>query len=597
MKLLRQVWGLLSRTQRRRVLAAQALSLVMGFTTLVGIAAIVPFFAVLASPELIERKPALHWLYHHLGFADPHAFAAALGILFVGAFLGGNAVNLWGFVTLNRLALGVGEELQSALFAEYLGRPYLFHTRTHSAALSNHVLYTTACVTNGILQNGFTLITYAVTAAFIIVPIVVLEPLLAAAVIGVLAGGYALAYIIVRNRLLRAGQLQSAWAAEQARIARESFGAIKEILVHGSQPFFRSGFEHSTRAISRATAHILAVSQAPRHIMECAAVATLVALALGTDGRSGGAGPWLSRLTFLGFAAYRLLPTLQQAFAAAARVRANRAALDAIAPDLQLAHNPRATAPALDARWLERPRTDIELREVSFGYGPERPLALERVRLRIPARSALGLIGPNGAGKTTLVDLIAGLLTPTAGHIEIDGIVLDADNRAAWQARIGYVPQNACLLDASIAQNIAFGVAPEAIDQARLLKAAQLAQLDTFVRTLPEGYAHRIGERGRRLSGGQRQRVAIARALYTAGSVLILDEAMNALDGLTERELTQTLQGLRGEYTLILIAHRRSTLRCCDLLVELDGGRIIRSGSYEELLEHSATARRIAGVR
>ena len=275
----------------------------------------------------------------------------------------------------------------------------------------------------------------------------------------------------------------------------------------------------------------------------------------------------------MAFAAYRLLPILQQAFASLVRIRAESAAFAAIAPDLRLARARKRVPAAIDAAWRERPRREIYLQEVSFCYEADRPNAIHGVTLRIPAGAAVGLVGPNGSGKTTMVDVIAGLLVPGSGRMEVDGIAIQHSHRAQWQSRIAYVPQSIFLLDTTIARNIALGVADAAIDQARLTKAAQLAQLDGFIATLPEGYEHVIGERGARLSGGQRQRIGIARALYSSASVLIMDEATNALDGLTEQELLATVLRLRGRYTVILIAHQLSAVRACDLIFEFDQGQ------------------------
>jgi HlyD family secretion protein len=328
-------------------------------------------------------------------------------------------------------------------------------------------------------------------------------------------------------------------------------------------------------------------------------VAGLVGLALVLGGREQGAGPWLGQLTFVAFAAYRLLPTLQQAFSAVVRIRADRAGFALIASDLRQARTAPSLVAAESARpqvsWKGRPRQEIRLSEVSFRYSADGPCTLESVSVRIPARAMVGLVGANGAGKTTLVDLISTLLIPTAGHVEVDGEVLNDTNRAAWRARIAYVPQSIFLLDSSIAQNIALGVTPEAIDRQRLEEAVRSAQLDEVIRRLPGGYDYKVGERGVGLSGGQRQRLGIARALYRDASVLLLDEATNALDGLTEQELMATLGNLRGRYTIVLIAHRFSTVRHCDMIFELAGGKIVGSGTSDELLNRSEAFRRMAG--
>jgi HlyD family secretion protein len=425
--------------------------------------------------------------------------------------------------------------------------------------------------------------------------------MIALAMIAALAGGYALIYFVLRDRLLQLGQTQSRFAIEQAQILNESFGAIKEIIVLQAHDFFRGRFERASKSFSLAAAHSQVAAQNPRHLMECVAAVGLVGLALVLGGREDGVGPWLGQLTFLAFAAYRLLPTLQQVFAASVNIRAARAGLALIALDLRQARTAIHTTTLAnfartDSAWQGRPQREIRLEEVSFRYAPDQPWALRGVSLRVPAGAAVGIVGINGSGKTTLVDVIVGLLVPSEGRVEVDGNVLNEANRAAWQSRIAYVPQNVFLLDSSIAQNIALGIPEADINRDRLIEAVRLAQLDEFIKTLPAGYDHRVGERGMQLSGGQRQRIGIARALYRAATLLVFDEATNALDGLTELELMTTLGRLRGRCTTILIAHRMTTVRSCDIIIELENGKITDSGTYDGLLKSSAVFRRMTGV-
>jgi ABC-type bacteriocin/lantibiotic exporter with double-glycine peptidase domain len=602
MTLFTDIWGILTPKQRRGILTTQIVSIAMAFSTVSGIAAIAPFFAVLGQPELIDHNTLLHWAYAHGGFSSKRGFVVALGIAFIVVMLIANLINVLGSLAMSRLALRIGTELQSTLFGEYLARPYSFHVRGNGTMLFNNILHETARVTNGILRNAFLLVTNLVTASFIILSILLLRPMIALAMIAALAGGYALIYFVLRNRLLRLGESQSRFAIEQAQILHESFGAIKEIIVLQAQNFFRGRFERASKSFSLAAAHSQVVAQNPRHLMECVAAMGLVGLALVLGGREDGVGPWLGQLTFLAFAAYRLLPILQQIFAASVNIRADRAALASIAPDLRRARTAvHRTAPAnftpSDRAWQVRPQQEIRLEEVSFRYDPDLPWALRAISLRIPARAAIGIVGVSGSGKTTLVDVIVGLLAPSEGRVEVDGSALDEANRSTWQSRIAYVPQNMFLLDSSIAQNIALGIPAADIDRQRLMEAARLAQLDDFIKSLPAGYDHRVGERGIQLSGGQRQRIGIARALYRAATVLVFDEATNALDGLTERELMATLGGLRGRYTTILVAHRMSTVRSCDIIFELENGKITGSGTYDGLLQSSAVFRRMTGVR
>jgi ATP-binding cassette, subfamily B, bacterial PglK len=600
MSLFADFWGILTPKQRRGILTMQIVSIAMAFSTVSGIAAIGPFFAVLGQPELIDHNALLHWAYAHGGFSSKRGFVVALGIAFSAVMLIANLINVLGSLAMSRLALRIGTEMQSTLFGEYLSRPYSFHISANGTTLFNNILYETARVTNGILRNAFMLVTNLVTATFIILAILLLKPMIALAMIAGLAGGYTLIYFVLRNRLLQAGQTQSRSAVEQAQILHESFGAIKEIIVLQAQNFFRGRFERASKSFSLAAAHSQVIAQDPRHLMECVAAVGLVGLALVLDGREDG-GPWLGQLTFLAFAAYRLLPTLQLVFAASVNIRADRAALALIAPDLRRARNAiHATTSNLtrtDCAWLVRPQQEIRLEEVSFRYATDQPWALMGVSLRIPARATVGIVGVNGWVNTTLVDVIVGLLVPSEGRVEVDESALDEANRAAWQSRIAYVPQNIFLLDSSIAQNIALGIPAVDINRHRLLEAIRLAQLDEFINTLPAGYDHRVGERGIQLSGGQRQRIGIARALYRAATVLVFDEATNALDGLTEQELMATLGSLRGRYTTILIAHRMSTVRSCDIIFELENGKITGSGTYNGLLKSSAVFRRMTGVR
>jgi HlyD family secretion protein len=600
MSVITELWSLLTPAQRRRVIGAQLISVAMAFSTVTGIAAIVPFFAVVGEPRLIDQNRLLHWLYVEAGFSSRHGFLVALGLGFIGVALVANLVNALGGSALNRLALRVGADLQVRLFGEYLRRPYAFHATTNSSTLFNNIVHETARVTNGILQSVLLLVTNVLAVTFITLSVLLLNTAVSLTLIVGLAGIYVVIYLCVRSRLLRLGHEHSRAWAEQTKIVAESFGAVREILLLQDRRQFLDTFERTSREVSDAATHVHTAAQVPKHVVDCAALIALVGTALVVGTRSDGTGPWLGKLTFIAFSAYRLMPMLQQIFAAAVRIRSDRAALALVGADLR----PRAAGSGASSGspfragndWSHRPRDEIRLKEVSFQYSRDRGRALAEVNLYVPARSMVGIVGANGSGKTTLMDLIAGLLTPTSGELLIDGIVLDDDSRDAWQARIAYVPQNISLLDSSIARNIAFGVAPSQIDAHRVMQAARSAQLEDFIGSLPGKYDHEVGERGIQLSGGQRQRIGIARALYKEARVLLLDEATSALDGMTEAELMSVLDGLRGLSTILLITHRMSLVRGCDLIFQLDAGRVVASGSAEALTRESARFRRMTGA-
>jgi len=351
--------------------------------------------------------------------------------------------------------------------------------------------------------------------------------------------------------------------------------------------------------MSRSALENYAIAQTPRYAMESVTVAGLVGAALYL-GLEGGLGAWLPHLSFLGFAAYRLLPAIQALFAAIVRVRSNCVAFDEIADDLRLglaARGRAARGAAHDPRWAGRPRREIRFERVWFQYSAEREFALREVSLAIPAGAMCAIVGPNGSGKSTLMNLLLGLLPMTHGELRVDGEPVGPENRAAWQMQLAYVPQEIAIFDTTLAANIALGVAPGAVDQARLQEALRGARLETLVAALPRGVEERLGDRGQNLSVGQRQRIGIARALYRGASVLVMDEATSALDGLTENEILDLLLDLRGARTIVLVAHRRDTVRRCELIFEMDQGRLVGSGAYEELQRSSAQFRGLFGVR
>ena len=584
MRILARIWRLLDRAQRRQLIALQLLSVLVALSAVGGIAGVVPFFAVLADPQSIERNVILHALYQRLRFANHGTFVMALGGTFAVLILLANAVSLFGTLAIERFALKVGDTLFVRLFQEYLRRDYRFHLRSNASVLASNVLHETGRVSIGILQQGLVLVTNLVTITFIMASILLVNPLVAVGATIGLGAVYGAVYWISRGLLLRNGRSQSRYRAERAQIVSESFGAIRELIILNARDFFIQRFAGRCRAYSEVEFTTYAISLSPRYVLECVIVCCLVAVALYLRSGSDGVGPWLAQLSFIGLAAYRLMPALQQTFTAIVNIRAHHGAFESIAAELeQEVRTDNVVSAELAHPWRDRPHREIRAHDVSFRYAAERAPAISSLSLRVPAGAAVGFVGVNGSGKTTLVDMLAGLLIPTSGHVEVDGIVLEHANRGAWQSAIAYVPQHVFLLDATLAENIALGMPREQIDHERLALAVKLARLGECVASLPHGYDERLGDRGSRLSGGQRQRLGIARALYRDASVLILDEATSALDNAAEEEIVDTLDALRPSRTLVMIAHRLSALRHCDVIHELKNGRIVRSGTYADL--------------
>jgi len=576
MNFLVQIWRLLDGAQRRWVLMAQGASLLMASSTLLGIAAISRFFALVADPALVTQSQTLIQLRGYVGLQDDHGFVVLLGLFFGGMVILTNLLSWAGAYTLQRVALKVGDDIQAMLFREYLNRNALFHADTHSATLCNNVAYETERGVVTALESAFALITSLVTAVLVICTVLIVNPL-ASAMVGALVTGYGVIYFALRGRIYRAGEVGSTLAALRTKLILETFGAIKEITVARKQGFFEGRFEEASAGLSRRIAYLDALTSTPKYLMESMAVCGLIAVAL-MQPRSSGVGHWLAQLTFLGFALYRLLPALQQSFACVVKIRAAGASFAVIAEDLRLARRRRPNCLASPPLVTGSPIRSIEMCKVSFRYGPCSAAVLDGVSLAIVPGTIVGLIGANGSGKTTLLDVLAGLLPPDSGQVIVDGAAIEGDGLARWQSHIAYVPQCPFLLDVSIEENIALGVEPGKIDRDKLQTAARLARFDEVVRNLPSGYRERIGERGTRLSGGQRQRLGIARALYSNASILLMDESTNALDEQVEAEVMTVIEGLRRSRTIVLIAHRRSTLERCDAIYELCRGKIMASG-------------------
>jgi ABC-type multidrug transport system fused ATPase/permease subunit len=592
------IWRLLGPARQRQFALLQLLVLLSAFSTLFGIASLVPFLLVAADPSQIETTPLLAWMRQALPFDSDRGFVLALGAGFVLAVLVSNVMSLFSTLAISRFALRVGDEFHAALLDEYLHRDYLFHARVGSGNLFNRVVFSTNRAAGGIFESGMLIIASSATIALIAGSIVVVNPLVALVAVSWLAISYLLLYSAARRRLHRNGLEEAGLISTRARVAHESLAAVKEIQLLSMQSAFSGAFARACSSISRITLSSQAIGQMPKHALECITVAGLVGVTLVASGERN-VGSWLAQLSFLGFAAYRLLPAVQQIFVSVVRIRANRALFEEIAEDLAHAMHrrrqgevrPEPATPAIV------PRQEIELEAVSFAFEAGNAATLHEISLRIPAGALVGIAGPNGAGKTTLIDVVMGFLPPTRGRLLIDGVAIDSQNVSAWQRSIAYVPQSVQLLNATLAENIAFGVPDAHVNPTRLREALSRAQLDGLVSGFPRGVHELIGSGGRVLSGGERQRVGIARALYRDAPVLVMDEATSSLDGLGEHEIVAVLHGLRGSgRTVLFVAHRLHSLRECDVIFEMEAGKVVASGTYSELIGRSASFRRTAAL-
>jgi ABC-type multidrug transport system fused ATPase/permease subunit len=592
----RKLLDLLTPAERRRGYLLVGLIVLEGLVQMIGIASILPFLAVLANPEVIETNARLNALYTGLGFESPHRFLVFLGVAIFCLVFFGLLFRTFTHYAIYRFVFLRGYAISSRLLAGYLGQPYGWFLNQHSAQLGANILADVQKVVGQALMPAMRLMSHGVVTLALIGLLVAVQPKAALVLAVMLGGSYGLIYAGVRRRLHTLGEAR--YLANHARFqaAGDAVGGIKDVKVLGLERTYLRRFQTPALEVARYDAAVAAIGEVPRHVLEAIGFGgmllfILVMLATG-DGHLGAVLPVLGVYAFAGL---RLFPALQQVYGAFTALRFAKPTLDKLHADLVETRGGAALPTGPDPAPLGL-RDRLELAGIEYAYPrAERP-ALRGVDMTIPARTTVGLVGGTGAGKTTAVDLILGLLEPTKGTIRVDGVPVAAANRRAWQRTIGYVPQTIFLTDESVAANIAFGLPPEAIDRAAVERAARTAELHDFVTAeLPQGYDTPVGERGVRLSGGQRQRIGIARALYHDPDVLILDEATSALDNLTEKAVMDAVHNLGHAKTIILIAHRLSTVRACDIIFMMEQGRVVAQGRYDELIAGNQTFRAMAG--
>jgi ABC-type multidrug transport system fused ATPase/permease subunit len=592
----RKLLDMLTARERRNFHLLMGLLLVVGLLETAGVASILPFMAVLSEPERIEGSRYLSQLYDVFGFTSTDSFLIFLGIgtfLVVVFGIGARILSIYAILHFSNMR---SYTLSSRLLRGYLNQPYAWFLNHHSADLGKTVLSEVDSVVNQSLIPAMKMISNIIIAVLITGLLVALQPMVALGAAGVLLASYAVIYLTARRLLARYGRVRYDSNAARYRTAQEATGGIKDVKLLGLEESYLRRFRTPAERLAHANTVRGVVGEAPRYLLQGIAFGgiLLVILALLIAG-SGSLGAILPVLAVYAFAGLRLLPALQQVYAQMTSVRFNQTAFNALHRDIleiraneETRHRPKDHAPL-------HLRDTLELKDVRYAYPKADRPALRGLSLTIRANTTVGIVGGTGAGKTTAVDLILGLLEVQEGEIRVDGTPLTPANLRAWQKSIGYVPQAIFLTDDTVAANIAFGLTPDQIDRAAVERAARIAELHDFVmEELPQGYETPVGERGVRLSGGQRQRIGIARALYHDPDVLIMDEATSALDNLTERAVMDAVHNLGQAKTIVLIAHRLSTVQACDTIFMLEQGRLVAEGRYDELMDKSGKFRKMA---
>jgi ATP-binding cassette subfamily B protein len=505
----------------------------------------------------------------------PLTVVFGLAVVLVGAM---RLLLLW---ATTRLAFAAGADLSIDIYRRTLYQAYAVHVARNSSEVIGGISGKTNSVIHGIIVPVLMLISASIMLCTILIALLSVEPFIALTAFGGFGFIYAFIIRLTRTRLLLDSQCIARESVHVIKSLQEGLGGIRDVLIDGSQATYCQIYRNADLPLRRAQGNSAFISTSPRYGMEALGMLLIAGLAYALAQQSDGVAKAIPVLGALALGAQRLLPVLQQAYASWSGIQSGQASLQ---DALELLDQP---LPDYVDRPAAKPlpfRHKISLSQLSFRYTSETPWVLSSINLTIAKGSRVGFVGTTGSGKSTLIDIVMGLLQPSDGVLEIDGQTVTPANNRAWQAHIAHVPQTIFLADSTIEENIAFGVPKEQIDLERMRRAAQQAQISEIIEAWPNQYHTFVGERGIRLSGGQRQRIGIARALYKQADVIIFDEATSALDSETEQAVMQSIEGLSADLTVLIIAHRLTTLKHCTQIVEVGNGGVIRTGTYSDIM-------------
>ncbi|NTW98603.1 MAG: ABC transporter ATP-binding protein [Geobacteraceae bacterium] len=582
-KLLLRLWHHITPRRRGQFGLLLILMVCASFAEILSIGAVLPFLAVLTAPERIFQLPAAQHFIRAAGMTNASQLLFPLTITFGIAALISGAMRLLLLWASTRLSFATGADLSISIYRRTLYQPYAVHVARNSSEVisgisgkANGVIYT-------IIVPALTLISSSIMLIAILMALLAVDPVIALAAFGGFGLIYAVIIKLTRKQRLINSKCIASESTQVIKSLQEGLGGIRDVLIDGSQATYCQIYRNADSPLRSAQGNNLFIGASPRFGIEALGMMLIAVLAYALARQPDGIAKAIPVLGALALGAQRLLPVLQMAYSSWSGIQGGQVSL-------------RDTLDLLDQPlpdYVDQPpakalpyREHINLNNLSFRYTEQTPWVLNNLDLTIPKGSRIGFIGITGSGKSTLLDIVMGLLAPTEGSLEIDGQTVTTGNNRAWQAHIAHVPQAIYLADSTIEENIAFGVPKGRIDQSRVKQAAHKAQIADIIETWPKKYQTYVGERGIRLSGGQRQRIGIARALYKQADVIIFDEATSALDNETEQAVMQAIESLGNDLTVLIIAHRLTTLKNCSQIVELADGGIKRTGTYQEIISH-----------
>jgi len=586
---MRRLFACLSRKRKLQLGGLFLLQMTSALSEVVSLGAVVPFLTALTSTEKLIANPYSGPLIARLGITDSGHLIILMASLFATAIVVANALRYMTLRCESYLTASIGTDLGRELFQKMLYRPYSYFVRTNSSQLIAKMT-SDLSGTLGAIQSTLAIITQALLTLAIVAGLLAYNAPVALALSSVTIIAFSVIMIAIRRRLNRNSAAISDNYRNIIRVLQEGFGGIRHIALDRTQDSFIDRYHEADLPYRYKSSENLLLRQAPRFFIEAVGVVMISGLTIYFVAQNRTVSDIIPLMGFLALGCMRLLPATQQVYAALGAIFALKTPLHRTMEilGLPLTIPPSRTLPPLPLA------KSLELKDLFFSYTDDPgDWTLKGINLSVKAKTTVALVGSTGSGKSTLSDLILGLITAQSGTIRVDGTEITAENIGAWQNGIAHVPQHIFLMDCSIAENIAFGLKMADIDMERVREAARLAKIDTFIETLPEKYLQTVGERGVRLSGGQLQRIGIARALYNKPSLILFDEATSALDNRTEQEVMSSIEGLGHELTVILIAHRLSTVRKADEIFVLDHGTLVAQGSYDDLMDNSPHFRRM----
>ena len=561
--------------------------IIMALLEMIGVASILPFIAVLTSPDIIESNLILNKIYlffSKYGVENIQQFLFVLGIFLFVLFVFSLTFKAITYYFQVKFVQMCEYKIGKRLVEGYLRQPYSWFLNRHSAELGKTILSEISRVISGAINPVMDLISKGMLVIAIICLLFVVDPKLALIVGISLASAYGLIFYFIKNYLKKIGKESLRNNELRFTAISEAFGASKEIKVGGFEQIYIRRFSQAAKIFAQNIAYAQIAGQLPRFILEAIAFGGILLIVLYMMGQTANFNNILPIISLYVFAGYRLMPALQQIYTSFTTLTFSSASLDKLYNDIK-SLKPYNISPDQNFISLNQ---GIILKNVHYKYPDASRSSLEDISLNIPVKTTVGLVGATGSGKTTTIDIILGLFEAQKGTLEVDGKIITKENSRSWQKSIGYVPQHIYLSDDTIAANIAFCIDSEDINQEAVEKAAKIANIHDFVtEELPEKYQTTIGERGIRLSGGQRQRIGIARALYNNPLVLVLDEATSALDNQTEKVVMEQINNLGKNLTIILIAHRLSSVKNCDKIFLLEKGKLKNEGTFAELVKYN----------